>query len=376
MKGKLINRWTWIWVLILLLFILGNYISHSNQPQEYPAYVSQSPSQSGTKAIYTYLENEYGNVTRWENEPFLLQGESDLLLMVEPFFVPPEQEMASYMDYINAGNTILLFSNNPVGMFDVKVEYSGLSQEEAELESIDGSQYQATLYSDVRIQLEAEDEVLLQDEYGAIAVKRPLGDGSLIISNTPEWLMNDVILDYDHVPLILELLSTGLEDGGQIIFDEYIHGATPSITTLYPKSFLVLLLQGAFVTLLWLWYRGKRFGPILQAREETVRFSDERITALAAWYLRLREKGLTDSLNTQAQYIKMLLQEHWRIPTHTEWLDMKEQLERKWTTVPKSEIEPFLIGLENVLRKESISKQEYLLWSKKLEQLRKGVEEG
>jgi hypothetical protein len=38
------------------------------------------------------------------------------------------------------------------------------------------------------------------------------------------------------------------------------------------------------------------------------------------------------------------------------------------------EINSFLTGLINILEKEKISKQEYLLWSKKLEELRKEVE--
>ncbi len=36
---------------------------------------------------------------------------------------------------------------------------------------------------------------------------------------------------------------------------------------------------------------------------------------------------------------------------------------------------PFLNGLTNILEKEKISKQEYLLWSKKLDRLRKEVED-
>jgi hypothetical protein len=42
---------------------------------------------------------------------------------------------------------------------------------------------------------------------------------------------------------------------------------------------------------------------------------------------------------------------------------------------PKS-VKPFLHDLTNILAKEKITKQEYLFWSQKLDQLRKEVEEG
>src|SRR5690606_22417663 len=96
--------------------------------------------------------------------------------------------------------------------------------------------------------------------------------------------------------------------------DEYSHQSSQlaNVTEIYPKWLLVLGLQLIILTLLWLLYRGKRFGPIRTPRESYVRFSDEHITSLAAWY----EKGklYNDSLKTQADYVKMLLREKWGIP--------------------------------------------------------------
>jgi hypothetical protein len=137
-------------------------------------------------------------------------------------------------------------------------------------------------------------------------------------------------------------------------------------------GFLVLIFQGILLLLLWLWYKGKRFGPLLSEREEWVRFSDEGIQAIAAWYVKGRR--YQDSLHIQADYVKLLLQERWHVPYSKEWQDLTPYVERKWLKMPVRELKSFLTGLADILNQEKINKQEYLLWSRKLEELRNEVE--
>jgi hypothetical protein len=187
-------------------------------------------------------------------------------------------------------------------------------------------------------------------------------------------MTNSNLLKNDHLPLILTLLNE--RKPKTVLFDEYIHTPEGVFTRLmvYPKWFLLLILQGLLLTFLWLWYKGKRFGPLFIPREETVRFSDEGIRALTAWFI--RGKRYHDSIIIQADYVKQLLQEYWHIPYNSDWKDLDDPLERKWKRKSKSEIQSFLKGLAAVLNKEKISKQEYMLWSKKIDGLRKEVEEG
>jgi hypothetical protein len=77
----------------------------------------------------------------------------------------------------------------------------------------------------------------------------------------------------------------------------------------------------------------------------------------------------------QADYVRLSLQECWQIPYSREWKDLSSYFERKQIQMSTSEIRSFLNGLVNVLGKEKISKQEYVLWSRNLERLRKEVEE-
>ncbi|WP_064094266.1 DUF4350 domain-containing protein [Rossellomorea aquimaris] len=373
-----VNLKAWIWLAFLLaLFLILSYILGSHKPQEYPPYDSESPAPTGTKAVYTYLENEQGSVKRWSHSPAYLSLESkdQVLIMVEPFAISSEEDMNAYKKFMEAGNTILLFKENPKDMFSIKTKYPEAEQDKEKIKDAEGHTYQGDLLSDVRLVPNERDDILLQDELGVLALKRKVGEGDLIVSNSPNWLMNERILTRDHLHLVLSLLEEGMTSEKKILFDEYHHGGEGGapVHTLYPKWFLLIILQCVIFTLLWLWYRGKRFGSILVPREETVRFSDERIKALGAWYLKGRQ--YRDSINIQSDYVRGLLQEKWGIPTTRDWVDLEEQLARKIMGIPRKEIPGLLKGLHEIIDKESLSKQEYLLWSKKINRIRKEVEE-
>ncbi|MGD7024406.1 DUF4350 domain-containing protein [Rossellomorea vietnamensis] len=370
-KSKLI-----VLAVILLLFAVLSYFIGSREPKVYPNYLSESPAPMGTKAVFTYLQNEIGEAERWNSSPNLLEKEEgQLLIMVEPFFMPESEETNQYQEFMEAGNTILLFKTNPQGMFGLKTVQGGLDAEEIiTIKDKQDEKKNALLPAPIRLDAADEDEVLISDEAGPVALERPVGEGSLIVATAPQWMTNDFILEEDHLPLVLSLINES--SPRTILFDEYIHGGEndASVVTLYPKWFLLLMVQGMLLAILWLWYQGKRFGPVMQVREEHVRFSDERIKALAAWHL--RGKRFTDSLNIQADYVKLLLQEKWGIPYSREWTDSTGGLLRKWTSADEKDINRFVTELSAALEKETLSKQEYLLWSKKLDRLRKEVEEG
>lgn len=372
------SRKIWMWLSgLVILFLLVSYFIQSYNPKTYPSYVSDSSSPTGVKALYTYLHDEY-DVKRWTHSPDLLsKGSNQLLIMVEPYFTPEQEEMSAYQAFMEAGNTIVLLKSNPKGMFDVNalpVAIDFEDNDDYKVRDENGVEYSADVSSSVRIINADQDDIILEDEHGIIAVSRSVGEGKLIVSITPEWVMNQNLLNYDHIPLVLSLLES--DNSHTYIIDEYLHGDKNGATvfTLYPGWFLVLILQGALLTILWLWYKGKRFGPVVVPREETVRFSDEGIRALSAWYLRGRYYH--DSLSIQADYVKLLLQEKWGIAYHKEWSDISPKLEQRWITQKPSDIKTYLQDLTRVLTTENLSKQEYLLWSKKLDELRKEVEQG
>lgn len=345
--------------------------------QEYVPYDSSSPSPTGTKAFYTYLKEENFPVSKWNQNPaFLPQTEgSSLLIMIEPYFIPDSDVMNAYIEFMEEGNTILLLKNNPRGFFDIQINHIGnLTIESTEI-NYNGKHYESEIMSNIRIDSKDSDTILLSDNFGDVAIKRNYGAGSLILSVTPTWMMNEHILKNDHLPLLLNLLQENGFNYSRILIDEFYHGGSPSSALdVYQNWFLILLFQGALVTLLTLWMQGKRFGPIREAREEFVRYSDESIRALAAW--QLRGKTYNESLHTQADYLKYLLQEKWGIPYNRSWIDSITILTSRWKNKDSSQIVNFIYKLDEILKNERITKQEFLYWSKELDTLRKEVEEG
>ncbi|NLP52786.1 DUF4350 domain-containing protein [Bacillus sp. RO1] len=379
MNGITTKKKGWIWLgILLVLFAICSYFVLSQNPEEFSPYDSESPSPTGLKAFYTYLENEIGMVNRWEQSPNLLPDKErrQVLLMVEPYFTPDTKTMESYIDFLEKGNTILLFKNNPKGFFDIRTTFVESMFPEQTIDDAGQTNFVGDIYSPVRIEPGGEDEILLSDQLGDVAVKRKYGDGTLIVALTPHWLTNQEILKKDHLPLLLSLIQEeGLNNDTIILFDEYNHGdiGTSSIDV-YQDWFLLLLFQGMLVAILFLWKQGKRFGPILQPREETVRYSDESLRALAAWYL--KGNAYQDSLSNQAEYVKYLLQERWGIPYSRDWKECAVFLHKKWKAKEDGKIDLFTYQLTQVLAKKKITKQEYLEWSKQLDTLRKEVEEG
>ncbi|QED47794.1 DUF4350 domain-containing protein [Cytobacillus dafuensis] len=379
MQNAKSNRRAWLWFIVLLiLFMIIGFFAFSPEPKQYPNYVSDSPSPTGVKALYTYLDDNM-QAKRWSHEPKLLpkMGKKQTLIMTEPFFVPKHEEMEAFKKFIEAGNTVLLLKKNPKGMFDIKtfpIEEEPSSDQVFEIHNSENTSYKAEISSPFRLKTEPEDIILLKDKAGPVAVKRNIGNGDLIVAVTPEWMMNGKLLNNDHLTLVISLLNEG--NANSILFDEFTHGGqnASTISALYPKWFLLLMLQGAIILFLWLWYSGKRFGPIYIPRIESVRFSDEGLRALASWYMKGRRYH--DSLLIQADYVKLLLQERWGIPYYKQWTDLASYLEKKCNRMSSTEVQDYIIGIESILRKEKINKQEYLLWSKKIDQLRKEVEEG
>ncbi|WP_047983929.1 DUF4350 domain-containing protein [Ornithinibacillus californiensis] len=368
---------TWVWLFVLLIiFIALSFVLGSKELEEYPPYISTSPSPTGVKGFYTYLEEEIGAVKRLEEAPTSLEIENQqLLIMVEPDLFSEQATMNDYIAFMEAGNTVLLLKQNLEGMFGLSTEY-GMPGEEGTTTIYDSlrKEYKVTMLSPMRIVPDAESQIVYEDDDGVIAIKQEFGKGQLIAVNSPDWITNEYILEQGNLDVIHSLMEE--EAWKTIWFDEYLHQSTSSksLIEIYPMWLLVTCLQLIFLTLLWLLYKGKRFGPIRTPREEYVRYSDERITALAEWYK--KGKVYRESLAHQAEYLRLLLREKWGISYQTEWKDLMEPLSTKLSNIKDDELLLFLHEIETVTTKENLSKQEYLLWTKRIDRLQKEVEQG
>jgi len=300
----------------VMLFIGLGLMVLKPQPEQMAPYVSFSANVDGTKGVIALLGEKQAPLKTWKRSwGELPAGKGQALLVVEPD-APPEDEWAKLLEWVERGNELLLFSRN-LGAGEVfRTERSDALSGTAIVMRQDGKET-AERMVEVRIKqriiLEDGDIELLRDSSGVIAARRPYGEGAIIAAVTPEWLTNENVLKHDHFELVWPWL---VGDGSRTVLwvDEYHHGYmdTRGFLAVYP-AWLVAACAGLAVSLLlWLWQRGKRFGPAYTPRAWTVRRGDETLQAVAAWYERRRFKS--EALAHQARALRRLLLARWGLP--------------------------------------------------------------
>ncbi len=370
------NR-VWFGVAVAIAIFVGlGVVFSGDQPKAYTNYLSQSPSPTGLKAFYTYMQEETNEVERWYGQPGSLPNlaQKQALIMVGPYFRFSEEEKKQYQNWMEQGNTILLLKQDPVGYFNTKIEHAEPSQEPVKIEGQNEVTFKAQSPGNIRLRLTGEDEELLTDEKGTVALKRSFGEGELIVSLQPEWMTNGSILEENHTELSLYLLDQ--TNASSILVDEYVHGQEnlPTYLTVYPQSLLVFILQLAILTLLVLWMKGKRFGPVYLPREAEVRFGDERLRALAAWYM--RSDFYNESLSIQEQYVRQAVSDRWGVSIQQSWKEILEVMKSRLTEDQIKKWNRWTSELQYVRQTDQWSKKDYVIWSQKLDDIRKEVQEG
>lgn len=381
------NQTTRIWLGVSLgicLFIaLGIFLMPQN-PTQYPEYVTESPSPSGVKAFYTLLEKNSAQVEQWKKptQSLSFMASRQLMIMVAPSNPLNSREIEQWKKWLAAGNQLWLLDRNPKGLFNLQTSLVSPENIPATNQALNPQTtvqgfedwegtYQALLHTDARLIAESNDHVLLQDEHGILALSRAYGQGELMVLLAPEWLTNGLILEESHLELVLPFILRA--DPQVIWFNDFAHRNKnlPTVLGVYPVWFIVLLTQVLIGFLLWLWYKGKRFGSVLTPRESVVRFGDERIKAVASWYE--RGKFYQESLAIQDEFLRHTVQERWGISST---LQEPEFIDATLQRLPRDQQAQWLQTWQDLkdTYTNKMSLQTYLKCSKLLNDMQKEVE--
>lgn len=370
---------TWLLLsLVLVLFLVVGIWLLPDPLKKYPTFVSDSPSPTGVKGVYTYLQNNDAQVGLWNQGntvPTSSLGKQTMFMVqpYQPLGGPLEQHWSRWME---EGNRILLMVEDPQGMFQIETSLNE-SYDGEKVRKVTGSyewkgDYKATIHSNARLKPQKEDRILLQDEEGVIALSRGYGNGELMITVTPEWLQNGMILKEDHLPLIAPFLD---EIGTDVVwFNETIHGYKNqgAFIKAYPQWFLMIFIQVVLISIFLVWWKGKRFGPIEIPRAATVRFHDERIRAMAAWYE--RSGFYQEALSIQQTYIRNLLQEKWYIPESMELSSMLSLVSNRLTPDQMKRWKKVWEQGQKVKERKNMSRKEFFYLSQQFDRIRKEIE--
>ncbi|TVX99815.1 DUF4350 domain-containing protein [Cohnella terricola] len=301
----------------VMLFIGLGLMIAKPEPERMAPYVSYSADVDGTKGIIELLEEKRVPIKPWKRSwRELPSGKGHALLVIEPGGAF-EDEWTKLLEWVGRGNELLLFSHELDEGGAFLTESSSASPGVTTVMRQEGEEmpeFQAEVGTRQRIVPEdGVSELLIRDSNGMIAARRTYGDGAIIAAVTPEWLTNENVLKHDHFELVWPWMA-GDSSRTAMWVDEYHHGYEDSrgFLAAYPAWLVAACAGLAVALLLWLWQRGKRFGPTYTPRAWTVRRGDETLRAVAAWYERRRFKSA--ALAHQARALRQLLLTRWGLP--------------------------------------------------------------
>lgn len=361
-------------IATLLLVVIGWFIVKPSATND-PPYMAASAQPNGIKAVLVLLEEKGMQVKEWRQPMrFLPTATGQAMLMVEPKRLLPEEQI-EILDWVSEGNDLILFHSTPDHWEELPFENQFIDDKENKERNIQGPLVSDSslgkAVTSVRFTEAADMEPLLYDDQGILAGKTEVGDGTVTYFLVPDWLTNQKIDQLSHFEAVWPYLQG---DWPVIWVDEYHHGLQekPGFLAIYPGWLVAICVQLAIVLVLYVWWRGKRFGPVYTLREWTVRRGDETLLAVSSWYER---RGLAqDALRHREAYIRQLLYDRWGVHQRADRVEIVRYAQSKWTNENVEKLAHLLGRLEQAKTDGRYSSKKLLADSLLLDEITKRLE--
>ena len=359
-------------VTLCLLVAIG-LIVLKPAPQDGPPYASGSFRPDGSKAVVMLLEEKGKRVKEWRQPMRYLPVQTgQALIVLEPADMVPRDSEA-ILDWVAIGNDLLLFMEIPEDW--TEFSFYRVHNEEQEAMALEGPLLEegstGLAKSPYRLEEDGEMEVLFSDELGVLAGRRQYDEGTISLFLVPEWMTNKSISAFSHFEAVWPYLQ---EDWSVVWMDEYHHGdrVRPGVFAVYPGWLLIGSIQLFLALLLYLWWRGKRFGPVYTLREWTVRRGDETLVAVSTWYE--RKRLALDALRHREAYLKQLLYERWGIHHRADPHEIIHAARSRWNEKDTAKLVEVLQRLEQANTAPSYTPKQLLMDSIRLDEITKRLE--
>jgi Domain of unknown function (DUF4350) len=254
-------------VLLVLTFSLGP--APAQQSIGYPS--SYSPEWAGAKAAFLLLQNEGYRVQRWEAPPEDLPAHSEgaVLVLAEPFEGGSTSERTAIRRFVTGGGRILAIGADAADLvpdFDSSAakDYDPLPRTYSALipSPITRDAPEITMVSPDTFTASVHPWLALYGRDGEVAVvSYPVGKGEVIWWASSSPLSNGSIRDKNNLAFFLN--SIGPRSDTRVYWDEYFHGARPSLASYFvngPLPWAALQIGIAFAAILFTFSR--RAGPV------------------------------------------------------------------------------------------------------------------
>ncbi|UED77241.1 DUF4350 domain-containing protein [Brevibacillus sp. DP1.3A] len=361
-------------VVATLLLVIVGWLIVKPTAELLPPYLASSAQPSGIKAVLVLLEEKGKQVKEWRQPMrFLPTATGQAMLVVEPERLMPEEQI-DILDWVSEGNDLILFHSRPEWE-DLPFYTEYIRDKENQERNIQGPLVQGKFMGKAETSLrflEDDDmELLLYDDQGILGGRTEVGDGSVTFFLVPEWLTNQKIERLSHFEAIWPYVQG---DWSVLWVDEYHHGLQekPGFLAIYPGWLIVACIQLGILLLLYVWWRGKRFGPVYTLREWTVRRGDETLLAVSSWYER---RGLAqDALRHREAYMRQLLYDRWGVHQRADRVEIVRYAKTRWTNQEVEKFAHLLERLEQAKNEGRYSPKSLLADSLLLDEITKRLE--
>ncbi|ATF14272.1 DUF4350 domain-containing protein [Brevibacillus sp. HB1.2] len=361
-------------VVATLLLVIVGWLIVKPTTEPLPPYLASSAQPSGLKAVLVLLEEKGKQVKEWRQPMrFLPTATGQAMLVVEPEKLMPEEQI-DILDWVSEGNDLILFQSRPEWE-DLPFYTEYIREKENQERNIQGPLVQGRFMGKAETSfrfLEDEDmEPLLYDDQGILGGRTEVGDGSVTFFLVPEWLTNQKIDRLSHFEAIWPYVQG---DWSVLWVDEYHHGLQekPGFLAIYPGWLIAACIQLGILLLLYVWWRGKRFGPVYTLREWTVRRGDETLLAVSSWYER---RGLAqDALRHREAYMRQLLYDRWGVHQRADRVEIMRYAKTRWTNQEVEKFAHLLERLEQAKNEGRYSPKSLLADSLLLDEITKRLE--
>lgn len=308
-----------IWIGLGLLAILA-MIALASAPLSGPITKGSTFSRApdGYGAWYAYMEQQGIEIQRWQRPPEALRDLTTdtptTLLQV----VPPDVRFVYYEwhDWVRQGNTLIVLQSQD------RVTPAPFSSEVTS-ETL-GDNQPVTIETRRRRDLSLgdstgrEENILLQDQYGVVVWRRPMGDGAFIEATTPYIGANAYQDAPGNFAFLADLVTTASDEPtATILVDEYLHGyeeltpeddVTESSATwvsYLSQTPLVLVVVQAIALVLALLWGYQRMGPPRLMPQPEQNNSEAYISALAGVLRQARSTRFVVEMVTKAERLRL-----------------------------------------------------------------------
>lgn len=325
--GSDVARFWWTVPAIGLMLLVTFAMVGGGERDIPPLRTSHDPTNRGTRAAYLMLE-ELGYPVSRSRRP----ADGAIRWVIWPNV--EQSDLPSLRAWIENGGLLVLFDFNTT--FAAELGLSSVRAEEPPSGwtgsvPIDGVRDVGRLsVGDVQLVTSAPDGGWGDGPDDSVSVQMiPMGRGEVWVVRWPDVIINERIRQADNPVWVCRLAEASLErrPDSEILFDEYVHGMRerPGVIELLARPpMLWVSLHGLLLTVLVIWHRAPRFGPLRSLPPTRRRSREEFLDAMA--HLLERKGDFPDAYRTVRDQLAKEIRAELHLPASVPMVRLADEI--------------------------------------------------